>query len=249
MNALVVLTRGYSNKKGYDKLLERNKCLEKFHNKNIIYIIFHEGNITDDHQQYIQANTILSLIFIDVSESFRKDKIDFYNPTWPIQFGLGYRNMCNFWFCDFWNYLQKYDKILRIDEDCSYYSDYNRVFELLDKKSVVYGNWANDDAFVTKGLNDFTQRFMIEKNIKIKRRSPSGPYTNVLGLNLHELRKNILLKEYIYSIKKSNNIYNHRWGDLPLWGEALTYMFPDISHICSNQLQYYHGSHQQHVNM
>ena len=45
--------------------------------------------------------------------------------------------MCNFWFCDFWNYVQKYNKILRIDEDCIYYSDYRDVFKLLIKTSGV----------------------------------------------------------------------------------------------------------------
>ena len=31
--AVVVLTRGYSKKEGYSKLLKRNKMLEKYYNK------------------------------------------------------------------------------------------------------------------------------------------------------------------------------------------------------------------------
>jgi len=41
-NAVVLLTRGYSNKEKYFLLLKRNKMLEKYYNKNISYIIFHE---------------------------------------------------------------------------------------------------------------------------------------------------------------------------------------------------------------
>ena len=128
-SAIVVLTRGYSKKEEYSKLIKRNKKLERYYNKNISYIIFHEGNISENHQEYIQLHTIIPLIFVNVSKSFRTDKIDFYPPT--MECSLGYRNMCNFWFCDFWMYLTDYNKILRIDEDCFYESNYNNIFNIL----------------------------------------------------------------------------------------------------------------------
>ena len=240
MNAVVVLTRGYKNKTRYDTLLKRNKSLEKYHNKNISYIIFHEGNIPKDHQEYIQADTFISLIFTDVSDSFRKEKIDFYRPTKTWK--LGYRNMCNFWFCDFWIYLHKYDKILRVDEDCIIYFDYNDIFEILDNKVCVYGKWIPDSKFVTKGLNNFTINFMKQHKKEIISRRPSGPYTNVVGLSLLKMRKNVLLSNYIEAIKKSDNIYIYRWGDLPLLGEALTYFFPENSYICLKEIKYSHAS-------
>ena len=205
MNAVVVLTRGYSEKKGYSQLLKRNRELERYYNKNkkSSYIIFHEGNISENHQEYIQLQTIIPLNFINVSKSFRKEKIDFYPPT--KRFGLGYRNMCNFWFCEFWTYLTDYNKILRIDEDCFYNLDYNDVFDILDDKVAVYGKWSGDFTFVTKGLQEFTKNFMSQHNKKPLNNSVGGPYTNVLGLNLKKLRQNVLLTQYIKSIKKSDS--------------------------------------------
>ena len=245
-SAIIVLTRGYSEKERYSILIKRNKLLEKYYNKNISYIIFHEGNISENHQEYIQLHTIIPLIFINVSKSFRKEKIDFYPPT--NKFGLGYRNMCNFWFCECWTYLTAYNKILRIDEDCFYNSDYNDIFNILDDKVAVYGKWAGDVQFVTQGLQEFTKKFMSQHNKKPLNNRIGGPYTNVIGLNLKEIRKNILLTQYIKAIKESNNIYIYRWGDLPLWGEALSYCFPKNSYIESNQIKYFHGSHNIQVN-
>ena len=245
--AVVVLTRGYSKKEGYSTLIKRNKKLERYYNKNIRYIIFHEGNISENHQEYIQLQTIIPLNFVNVSKSFRTEKIDFYPPT--SRFSLDYRNMCNFWFCDFWMYLTDYNKILRIDEDCFYESDYNNVFNILDDKVAVYGLWSGDEEFVTKGLQDFTKTFMYQHNKKPLKNKIGGPYTNVLGLNLKEMRKNMLLTQYIKTVKKSDNIYIYRWGDLPLWGEALSYCFPINSYTKSNQIQYYHGSHNKEIGM
>ena len=160
MNALVVLTRGYKEKYKYEKLLKRNKKLEEYYNENIDYIIFHEGNIDDEHQNYINGDTIIPFKFINVNYEFRiKDKnLIFRKKT--FKWGIGYRNMCNFWFCGFWKYVEKYDKILRIDEDCIIYYDYNKIFELLNNKVACYGKWLPFDSHkVTKGLNEFTSRF------------------------------------------------------------------------------------------
>ena len=77
MNAVVVLTRGYSDIIHYNNLLLRNKCLEKYYNENIDYIIFHEGNISDIHQSYINSKTLIPFIFINVSDSFKKILIIF----------------------------------------------------------------------------------------------------------------------------------------------------------------------------
>ena len=172
-----------------------------------------------------------------------------YLPSRPDKFKLGYRNMCNFWFCNFWKYLKEYDKILRIDEDCYYYSDYNKVFKLLNNKVFVYGGRTGDKDFVTKGLNNFTLDFMKQNNIKnIYRRSPSGPLTHVIGINLDRCRKNTLLTKYISSIKTSNNIYVYRWGDLPLWGESIEYFFENKDRLSTSKIQYYHESHKARIN-
>ena len=250
MDAVVVLTRGYNDKKMYKLLIERNKCLEKFIHNNIDYIIFHEGNIYINDQNYIQTQTPkLKLKFIDVEQDFKKDNIDCASGV--PNFSMGYRNMCNFWFVGFWKYTNEYNKLLRIDEDCLYYNDHAKVFDLLDNYVAVYGKTTKDREFVTMGLNKFTLDFLKKNKSEFVNKiskEPSGPYTNVIGLNINELRKNELLNNYINAILLSNNIYIYRWGDLPLWGEVLFYMYNKSKYLETTEIKYYHESHDTFVN-
>uniref|UniRef100_A0AB39J754 Uncharacterized protein n=1 Tax=Florenciella sp. virus SA2 TaxID=3240092 RepID=A0AB39J754_9VIRU len=247
--AIVVLTRGYSNIIQYNQLIERNKILEDTIISNTDYIIFHEGNIPVEHQTYISNKTPgLDLQFVNVEKDFKKINTDIDPRT--RHFGLGYRNMCNFWFSNFWKYIEKYEKIVRIDEDIKLYSDINFIFDKLNTKIACYGTWHSDCDFVTKNLNNTTLQFFKEKYNEDKvARNPSGPYTNVIGWNIKELRKNNKIFEYIDEVKKTNMIYYNRWGDLPLWGEILFYFY-DIEDYCEcKEIKYYHGSNKGTYNM
>ena len=245
-NAIIVLTRGYEKLTDYKMLIERNKNLLKYRNEKIDYIIFHEGDITMEHQKYINSFTPeLKLIYVNVQDEFKKDdiplKIDMY-------WSLGYRNMCNFWFVSFWKYVQQYDKIIRIDEDCNFYSNYNNIFKKLDNKISIFGAKSYDELFVIEGINNFTINFLKDKNINVKKRKVWGPYTNVIGLNLVKLRNNKLLFNFINRVKDSNNIYFYRWGDLPLWGEVLYYFYNESDYIIDKNINYYHASHNREIN-
>ena len=251
--AIVVLTRGYTDIKKYEMLIQRNIAIDKnLTNKSVDILIFHEGNILEPHQQYICKFTPrLNIQFICIKEyAFKNEKnqITHYSPSscWDIS----YRHMCSFWFVDFWNYVENYDQILRIDEDCIIDFNVMQIFQMLQYKCAVYGEWKLDQDFVTLGLNKFTQGFLKE-NIQIMHQipphRPSGPYTNVIGLNLHFLRQNRLIKQYIEKVKMSENIYIYRWGDLPLWGEVLFYLCDKNRHIKTELIKYYHGSHDYFV--
>uniref|UniRef100_A0A6C0D884 Uncharacterized protein n=1 Tax=viral metagenome TaxID=1070528 RepID=A0A6C0D884_9ZZZZ len=255
--AVVVLTRGYNNLQQYNTLIQRNisivKKMGNMFNK-IDILIFHEGNILVSHQQFISKFTpLLNIKFIYIKEhAFKDDKktISFFEPT--KSFGLNYRHMCSFWFVDFWNYVKEYDMILRIDEDCIIDFNIPELFFVLQNKSVVYGEWTRDKDFVTYGLNNYTKKFIgehIHKNANkpIFNHIPSGPYTNVFGLNLKILRENRLIQNYIQKIKDSNFIYIFRWGDLPLWGEALFYFCDPEQYYRFEKIKYFHGSHNYYV--
>lgn len=249
--AIVVLTRGYNSLIEYSKLIRRNKHIENcLSNKEIELIFFHEGNITEAHQKYIKENSKnLKMNFYSIkNESFldEKNTIEFSEET--KRFNLNYRHMCHFWFVDFWRYCENYDLIIRIDEDCFIEFDIIKMFNELNNKVSVYGYWDKDCDFVTRGLNDFTLKFLLNQNIKKEKKSPGGPYTNIIGLNLKKLRENKLLKSYIEEIDKSDNIYKYRWGDLPLWGEVMHYMYNKDEHIRNNEIKYYHQSHNFKVN-
>jgi hypothetical protein len=113
---------GYDSLTGYDSLIKRNKNIENnLLDKLIDNLIFHEGNISLCHQEYISSQTpSLNNKFVDVSvdgKAFKKDK-DGIPFEQAHGFGIGYRHMCSFWFVDFWKFVEDYDLLLRIDEDC-----------------------------------------------------------------------------------------------------------------------------------
>ena len=157
-NCVAVLTRGYTNISSYQKLIRRNTQISKnLNNKDIDCLIFHEGNIPEEHQTYIQEKTPeLRLIFINVNNghAFKKEnELIPHSEESKKWGGTGYRHMCAFWFTQFLEFTQEYDKLLRIDEDC--YIDFNvdQQFETLDQFTFVCGRWEHDNySYVTRGL-------------------------------------------------------------------------------------------------
>ena len=246
--AIVALTRGYNEISKYNSLINRNKKLYEHYIENADYVLFHEGNIKKEHQDYIQKQTPkLPLKFINVEKSFINFDTRQFDKS-AKSFKLGYRNMCNFWFCEFWNYVEKYGKIIRIDEDCFIDSDIGDIFKNLDKYLVIYPFWSPDRDRVTKGLNQFTINFFEKYNgMKITPKKPSGPYTNLIAFNLKNLKENDLLKAYIDKVRSSKNIFIYRWGDLPLWGEVLTYILNENTYYLDKSIKYYHESHKTYV--
>lgn len=252
-NAVILLTRGYTNIKRYDMLINRNKSIEKnLIDKSIDILIFNENNITNEHQNYIKKMTPnLNIIFINILEkAFLNEKKNIKVDKSVEKFSLGYRHMCSFWFVNFWNFVETYDRVLRIDEDCIIDFNIDKIFYLLNNKVAIYGHWERDCDFVTNCMNSFTLNFFKNNGIDIIKKDKiiSGPYTNIISFNLEKLRQNELLFKYINEIDKSNNIYIWRWGDLPLWGEVLLYMYDKDDHLLTKYIKYYHKSHNRKVN-
>ena len=77
---------------------------------------------------------------------------------------------------------------------------------------------------------------------------PSGPYTNLIGFSLDKIRNNEAFQKYKTDIDNSNMIYKRRWGDLPLWGEVIYYIFGNETLKIDNTIKYFHGSHSDCVN-
>ena len=256
MNAVVVLTRGYSNLSDYAKLTRRNKHIsDNLKDTNIPIVIFHEGNIIKEHQTYIcDQSPTLNFLFCNVKEdnlAFRKEKDDINKVDDPVlkNFPKGYFHMCCFWFVDFWHFVGDYDKILRIDEDCYIDFSIDDAFERMTKKKFLYGSTFQDNGVVIKGMNDFSKTFCEENKIMFNKRRQIGPYTNVFGVNLKMLTNNTLIHLYIKQVDLTNNIYIYRWGDLPLWGELMYYLFDiDVHANIDRELKYWHGSHGKKVN-
>ena len=251
--AVVLLTRGYDKNVKYNTLCARNKEIEKNVQTDTDYIIYHEGNISLDQQTHISKQTPnISFLFVNVSDDFLKQEGDYRvifnkNLAGPTA-SLGYRNMCSFWFCGFWKHVEKYDKILRIDEDILLKMNYLDIFNELEGKVAVSAVWMPDCAFVVEGLKNFTKEFLKTYDKHQIDFRPGGPYTNVFALDLNKIRENNIVKEYCNKIYESNNIYRRRWGDLPLWGEVLKNFFNEDDYKTITSIKYFHGSTKKGVN-
>lgn len=255
------LTRGYANIHEYKTLIERNQAIQRnLADKTIPLLIFHEGNILEQHQKHIQqATPFLHLYFINIRTNnlaFRTEKESEPYILNMRCFNMGYRHMCSFWFVDFWHFVQEYDALIRIDEDCQVNCSLDTMFAQMhnftstaESPSIITGVYQEDDDMVCVGLNPFTLNFMSESRATLVPKRPSGgPYTNLMGMRLDKIRANPTVLKYIRAVDESSHIYHHRWGDLPLWGEVITYILGEHAMKVDPTIQYYHGSHYRHVN-
>jgi hypothetical protein len=143
--AIVTLTRGYKAVHQYTQLVERNAAIYTHFNQHrlagqqVPLILFHEGNIGAEHQQWIlsqeQNDTVM---FINVAAEFNRT----FPPSAPIK-GRGYRQMCRFYSIAIWKYLQQLelDWVWRIDEDCVLLKDVHPdVFAQCQDRGVAYAS-------------------------------------------------------------------------------------------------------------
>jgi hypothetical protein len=253
---VALLTRGYSNIENYGSLIKRNlHIFNNLNDKSIDILVFHEGNILENHQNYIKSKTpFLKLIFINILNfAFKKEKNNILFDKDTEYFDLNYRHMCSFWFIDFFNFVNDYDKIIRIDEDCYIDSNVDTIFKHLDSYLFVCGTICEDLEYVTKGLNDFSLDFIKKKETnynfkKFDSKCPSGPYTNLFAINLKKIKNYKMFFEFVKHVENSNLIYIRRWGDLPLWGEVINYIFGENELHVDKSIKYFHQSHNTYVN-
>lgn len=256
-SCVAVLTKGYIDLDQYKTLIKRNNHISHYlMDKSIDILIFHEGNIAESHQIYIQeATPELKMKFIDISAiAFKSDKKNITCSIKELQhIPIGYKHMCSFWFVEFLDTVKEYDKLLRIDEDCFINFTIDDLFIDLDKYTFITGILSDDEEVVTRGLNNFSMDFIIKYKDMVtfkneNNRPAGGPYTNVFCISLENIRKNEIFQLYRNEIDKSNMIYERRWGDLPLWGEVIYYIFGSDQLKIDDRIKYFHGSHGRLVN-
>jgi hypothetical protein len=248
---IAVLTRGYTNNNKYYKLIERNKCIErKISSKKVDILIFHEGNITSRQQHYISTKTpSLQIRFIDITnKAFKKEKEEI-----KMEDDMEYRHISSFWFVDFWNFVEEYDYLLRIDEDCFVIFDpLLMIVSLKDHYFVSGGVHDNNESIAEKELNEFTLSFIKQNNTypfaEIDYKKQGGPYTNLFGIALHVIRNDYRLYRYQEDIRCNNHIYKYNWNDVLLWEQVIHYIFGDHSLLLNKNIVYYHESNNTCIN-
>lgn len=266
-NAIVTLTRGYDTLDKYESLIQRNNSISETVNlsNNVQFenIIFHEGNISKAHQDYIQSKTKLSLKFIDVKSSGnysafddKKNQInlELCPPTeLSNRFELGYKHMCHFWAIDLLEYLSDYKYIVRIDEDVIVKSFHPSLMETIIsneiKFAVPYVCPFLDHPDVIVGLEKLFNRFCVENELipKTKFENVYAPNTNFMILDLEYFRKHDLVQRFLKDVDESHGIYSNRWGDATTWGIIVCIIMDEPFYVL-DMVEYFHGSHGHHVN-
>jgi hypothetical protein len=257
-NAIVCLTKGYDNNESYDNLIKRNQSIyEKYYRKIVNkgeydIVIFHEGNISLQQQNYIQENTpLMPIVFVSIP--FYSDvglNMDLCPPTkLSSGFSIGYKNMCYFWSIDFLHYLSDYEYIVRIDEDCIIDDIPLNILEEYRENSIAFssGHYQNNDfADVTVGMRRLFSKLIGTDNFDSEIRCP---YTNFMIVNVPFFNTNESISNALKKIEESRCIFSNRWGDLPIWGYILTLFVDEKHYIEDKRIRYFHGSHNSKINM
>jgi hypothetical protein len=264
-NAICALTRGYHSIEEYETLIKRNAYIfDNIYIKNpSIYdiILFHEGNITDDQQIYIQSRTSsMSIQFINVSEEFHEslnNKTGIFSKSLPQNqgFPFGYKCMCRFWSYGFLKYISdEYKYVIRIDEDCFIYDFPENLCESLNDKDIYFHtgkvchNFDESENYAY-GLKEFTNHFMVKNDIHISVNFTSVPYTNFCIMNAEYFKNCDLFKLWCKEIENEGGIFVSRWGDANIWGIYLSMANIDKKNfIEDDRIKYYHGTHFMLVN-
>jgi len=242
---IAALVRGYPNKSGYKSLLKRNKYIYKNITSKINYtidlILFHEGNISLDHQNYINKKSPDKYNFIDVSKDFDYKKENLANIPDLERFGIGYRLMCKFNFFHIWSYVDNYDYLIRIDEDVLIKKFDSNYFDNINSNFVFGTANLTDEThtYTNNSLPDVLQKIFNTSNQSFY--NHKFPYTNFYITKL-DFWKDSELNSTLRIIAENNKQLLDRWGDLPVLGSVLNYMEVQIT-ILKN-IKYTHLSHQ-----
>jgi len=259
-HAIVVLTRGYDTDEKYNLLTERNNSIyDVFYSKlngdetnKYDILIYHEGNITPDQQDYIQRKTPnLPLIFKTIQLHEDQENNELCPPTLLSKsFSNGYKNMCYFWSIDFLEYLKEYDYIIRIDEDCTVEQFDKDTLQQYKESNIMFSSPSyqdNDSPEVIVGMDTLFNTYLSEHNMKQKN-TLKMPYTNFMIVNIPFFTNHDTVKSVLDRVKESKCIFSNRWGDLPIWGYVLSYFIDKQYYLEDKDIRYYHGSHGAKIN-
>lgn len=243
--AVFCLTRGYPNPAMYSRLVTRNMSIRKLIGTEPDILLFHEGNVSPGHQQFVVSKTPeLKIKWIAVPFHFPRDVSLAHETLATFYDGScypGYHLMCEFHTCDVWDHLKDYDVVLRVDEDCILESGpWSNVFSCVSPE-IPYRT-PMFDVETHKLTNDTFSEWLADDS---KFYDKSMPYTNVFVSRM-DIWSRPDVRAWIERVRESRGCIKYRWGDAPLHGVILKKF--GIPHGTMDGYEYYHGSHNLHVN-
>jgi len=244
------LVRGYKDTSSYSALIKRNKYINKKIVSKIKFpyelIIFHEGNIPEKHQKYINLKSPDTYKFLDVSEDFKFDESILSEIHDLERFNIGYRLMCRFNFFHIWKYVKNYDFLIRIDEDVVIKKFNKSLLDNLDN------NFTFGTSKLTSESHQYTNMSLPKELKKIFNSTDSSfynhlfPYTNFY-ISKIDFWINHDIQTLLNEISKNKLQLIHRWGDLPIIGSILN--FKNINVKILEGITYKHLSHKNKFNL
>ncbi len=275
--AIFALTRGYEDVTRYELLIARNNTLNYLLDKYqcpvpIELVLFHEGNIPDEHQKYICSNSKRGILFVNAKNIYSNwDETNPYKVAIgpykdylvkgyahdfdpPIFWTSGYRNMCHFYAVGCINLLSQigFTHALRVDEDCILHDSLSPVYDLIVNQAP---NLLGTPALFMeshKVTNDRLPRFLKLTNLDFydlwkKEYYQESPmlYSNVCYYNIKLLSEFSGFKIFSRYINQTGIIHRYRIGDAPLlyWASQLVSYGPAVL----DKLTYTHLSHNAKV--
>lgn len=243
MFAIFCLTRGYQNVAMYWKLIKRNRSIVKSIGTEHDLLVFHEGNISDEHQRYIQNETPeLRMTWIAVPWYFPQN---FQLPSQSMETWRdgscypGYHLMCHFHTCDVWNYIKSYEKVLRIDEDCFLEGDWSGIFDTIDERTPFR---AAEGGTPTWGMHSLSDVSLQEHFPEVDMKQLSVFSTQVF-VSFTDFWYSPKVVEYINKFTQFDGSRKWRWGDQETY--AIMFKTCNINAGLFKGFRYYHESHQK----
>jgi len=227
----------------------RNQSIKRNYNKECDLVIFHEGDLHEEYMAKIKYNSKIgwNIKFIEVPkfrlsidelESLRPHILDMGNVR------TGYSSMCRFWAYYFLEYLQEYDYVVRLDDDCIALNDIGKIIDDLDDKYLSFPCLGHED--LRHGLEGFLKMYFDKSEIHFNR--IGVPYTNFCGFNLIKIRKDKRIINFFKEIENNQFIHKYAWTDTLLWGVILKFFLKETDWQELKEVKYIHLSHLCYVN-
>ena len=251
--AIATLIKGVGenyNKWQETLVLIRNQSVLRNFEGSFDLILFHEGNL---HPNYINKikyskKEWSNIKFVEVHnfklsadelESLKSQILDIGNVR------TGYSSMCRFWAYGFLDYLNEYDYVIRIDDDCIALNRINPIIEeLKGDRYLTFPTLGNEE--FRFGLKDYLKMYFDKPNIEEE--DIDVPYTNFCGFNLKKIRRDKRIRNFFKEIENNHFIHRYSWNDTVLWGIVMKYFLKDEQWLEMKEIKYIHLSHLSYIN-
>lgn len=247
-----LLTRGYPNEQYYGRLIQRNEYIYQNFNRHQTQqyplIIFHEGNIPKQHQDFILSyNKNDNVSFVDISKDFKWPSNLPISQMMDSGFHPGYRLMCRFNCFHVWDYVSEYDYMFRVDEDTFIGELSYDVFQYMDDNNLDYlvGRFCEETHSLTNTTIPEKAHQLLGERWTVEMYDQNDlwvPYSNLLIAKV-SLFKQPDVQKFLKELTDDPRFLTHRWGDHVVQGIVLkAFSSPEkIGYI--PDFEYMHGSH------